>query len=256
MTVLLTLGPVLFYGLEVPEKISHIGGDHSLVTHKLVGGTRVVDAMGRDDADITWSGRFRAGSAETRAKLVDFLRIQGQPITLTWSIFNYQVIIKSFIAEYNNPNEIPYTITCAVVQDQTSPILTALLGLDSVLGSDLNGLLQIGTALNIPGVNKAIASVQSAMGAVQTFEGASSVVISGVQSAISLASVTVGSSITSNNAVVTASGSVGGVVAGGAPASLASSLLSQAKSFSALGSLYQAKNVLGRMFTNVGNSGN
>lgn len=255
MTVILTLGPVLFYGMEVPDKITHIGGDHALVVHKLVGGNRVVDAMGRDDADIQWSGRFRASSAEVRAKLVDFLRIQGQALDLTWSIFRYQVIIKSFVAEYTNPNEIPYTISCTVVQDYTSPLLTTLLGIDALIGTDLNALLQVATALNIPGVTKAVSAVSSAMGEVQTLEGATSTVISGVQSVVSVAATAVDVNITNHNSAVAASGNVAGVTAGGSPATIANGLTSQAASFNALGQLYQAKAMLGRMTVNLTNIG-
>lgn len=59
MTVILTLGPVLFQDFEVPEKIS-VGGEHSLVVHKLVGRARVVDAMGRDDAAKARARRLTA----------------------------------------------------------------------------------------------------------------------------------------------------------------------------------------------------
>jgi hypothetical protein len=255
MVVALTLGPVLFTDFEIPDKITGIGGKHMLAVHKLPGGNRVIDAMGRDDAPLKWSGRFRGSDAETRARLADFLRVQGQPIELAWSSFRYNVMVEEFEADYEQPFEIPYSITCMVVADETSPRLTALLGLDAAIGTDLNNVIQIGAALNVPGISTAIAGVSSATSTVSTFEGATSQTVTGVQGAITLAMSAVENSITSNNANVAPSGSVAGVVAGGDPASLASSLSSQAQSFTALGQLYQIQPALQRMFVNVGNGG-
>jgi hypothetical protein len=255
MTVVLTLGPILFDGFEIPDRISGIGGKQMLAVHKLPGGDRVIDAMGRDDAPIKWSARFRGSDAETRARLADFLRVQGQPIELAWSSFRYSVVIDEFEADYEQPFEIPYSITCLVVKDETSPLLTALLGLNAAIGSDLNNVIQIGAALNVPGINTAIAGVSSATSTVSTFEGATSQTVTGVQGAITTALSAVNGSIATNNATVAASGNVAGVVAGGSPASLASSLTSQSNSFIQLGQLYQIQPALQRMFTNVGNGG-
>ena len=255
MTVVLTLGPILFYGMEVPDKISGIGGKQMLAVHKLPGGNRVIDAMGRDDAPLKWSARFRGSDAETRARLADYLRVQGQPIELAWSSFRYTVVIDEFEADYEQPFEIPYSITCIVVQDETSPLLTALLGLDAAIGTDLNNVIQIGAALNVPGINTAIAGVSSATSTVSTFEGASSADVSAVQGAITTALSAVNGNIATNNTNVAASGSVAGVVAGGQPATLANNLSSQSQSFSDLGQLYQIQPALQRMFVNVGNGG-
>lgn len=251
MTVILTLGPVLFTDLEVPEHINP-NTKQNLVVHKLIGGARKIDAMGVDYEPIKWSGKFRGSAAEVRAKLMDYLAAQGKPLTLTWSIYKYTVLIDFFEADYNSPMEIPYSVTCTVVRDETSPLLTALLGLDAAIGSDLNNILQVGAALNVPGINTAIAGVSSATTGVQSFAGASTAVISAAQTAITGALAVVGSNITAGNTVVAASGSVAGATAGSSPASIASSLISQASSFSALGSLYQLQSSLGRMFTNVG----
>jgi hypothetical protein len=255
MAIALTLGPLLFADFEIPDRISGIGGRQMLTVHKLPGGSRVVDAMGRDDAPIKWSGRFRGSAAETRARLADFLRVQGKPIELAWSSFRYNVMVEEFQADYEQPFEIPYSITCLVVADETSPLLTTLLGLDAAIGTDLNNVIQIGAALNIPGISTAISGVQTATANVQTFEGATSQTVTGVQGAIKTALTAVNGSIATNNTNVAATGSVAGVVAGGSPTSLANTLTSQSNSFTALGQLYQLQPALQRMFVNVGNGG-
>ena len=57
MTTTVTLGGFAFQDFEVPERIP-AGGEQMLAIHKLVGGRRVIDAMGRDDAALEWSGYF------------------------------------------------------------------------------------------------------------------------------------------------------------------------------------------------------
>lgn len=130
-----TLGPVVLQGFEVPDKIK-IGGKQSLVTHQLIGGGRVIDAMGRDDMPLTWTGILLDGSATPRALLLDSLRVSGQILTLSWAVFSYQVVVEEFTADYEMAVKIPYSITCRVVQDNsnqpssTTPSLTATLGAD------------------------------------------------------------------------------------------------------------------------------
>jgi hypothetical protein len=256
MAVILTLGPVTFSDFEVPDEITGVGGDQSLVVHKLVGGNRIVDAMGRDDTDIKWSGRFRGQQAETRARLLDALRVQGQPIELTWASYRYQVCIKTFEARYTNPLEIPYSIIVLVIADDSYPLLPVAGGLDAVLGTDLNTLLQIANNTNIPAVTNAVLQIQNAMSPIPTFQGASATTVLGVQVALAAASGVVNSNIASNNTLVAASGSVGGVVGGGNPTTMATGLLTQEQSFTTLGQLYMLRPILTRMATNITNAGN
>ena len=223
MAVVLTLGPLLFTDFELPESIN-VGGKQMLVVHKLIGGDRSIQAMGRDDDDIRWSGRFRGSAAETRARLADFLRVQGQPLVLAWSSFRYLVMVE-FKADFRQQFEIPYSINCTVVSDLTSPILTALLGVDAAIGTDLNQAVQVGAALNIPGITSAISGISTTTAAVQTFEGASSTEISGVMGAIGLAQTAIAGQTATQNAIVAPSErTVAGVVAGQNPQALAASL--------------------------------
>ena len=64
------LGPVLLRDFEVPERIS-FGGRQAIVVHRLPGGARVIDAMGRDDAEIAFSGIFSGPDATRRARTLD-----------------------------------------------------------------------------------------------------------------------------------------------------------------------------------------
>ena len=107
LTLKTASGSFIFSGPEVPEKIS-IGGDQMLNTHKLVGGVRIVDAMGPDDQSLSWSGWFLYGNATARARFLDNIRRQGLPCTLTWDMFSYQVVISRFTADYEKHYKMPF----------------------------------------------------------------------------------------------------------------------------------------------------
>lgn len=121
MTTNLTLGPITFATYEIPQKIN-FGGSQALSIKQLVGGQRIVDAMGRVDDDITWSGLFFGSTANFRAKFLDQMRVGGLPWVLTWSIYNYSVVIKDFRPSFERTYQIPYTITVTIIQDLTKPI--------------------------------------------------------------------------------------------------------------------------------------
>ena len=78
MIVILTLGGVIFQDFEIPASIK-AGGEQKLDVKKFIGGSRIIDALGRDDADIEWSGRFRGSTAEQRCQQLNGMRVAGQP---------------------------------------------------------------------------------------------------------------------------------------------------------------------------------
>ncbi len=134
----LTLDDFIFRDAEIPEQIT-FGGDQKLAVHRLVGGSRVVDAMGRDDAALEWSGLFLGQDAVRRARHLDGLRIAGRQLDLTWNEFSYKVVIKSFRAPFERFYKIPYTISCEVVQDNSTPVTTqATPGVQELVKADLN----------------------------------------------------------------------------------------------------------------------
>ncbi len=123
----LKLGDMEFFGFGVPEKIPG-GGDHMVAVHQLPGGVRVVDAMGADDGELKWSGIFfgNSGTAATdQAQFLDNLRKTGKQVTLTWDIYTYSVLVSSLRWDFERHFQIPYEITCTVIEDQTQPVTTA-----------------------------------------------------------------------------------------------------------------------------------
>jgi hypothetical protein len=113
---LLTLGDFIFDHFEVPERIG-FGGRQQLAVHKLIGGARLVDTLGPDDAAIRWSGVFSGSDAGDRARALDAMRVEGLQLPLNWDAFCYLVLIETLSLQFNNPWWVPYQISCLVVRD-------------------------------------------------------------------------------------------------------------------------------------------
>jgi hypothetical protein len=141
---ILTLGPVVFDSFEIPENLS-FGGRQRLVVHNLPGGVKIIDAMGRDDADLSWSGIFTGPQAADRARLLDLMRAEGGVLPLLWDSFCYSVIISRFSAEYRNPFWLPYRITCAVVRDEAQGLPVSIVEAGAAVLADVAAAASFGT---------------------------------------------------------------------------------------------------------------
>jgi len=139
----LLLGTILFRGFELPERVRW-GGAQKLAVHHLPGGARVIDALGRDDADIVWSGVFSGSDAALRARALDLMRVDGGFWPLTWNWFFYTVVIAKFVADYARPNWIPYCITCKVVRDETASAVEMAVSLAANVLTDLSAATDLG----------------------------------------------------------------------------------------------------------------
>ncbi|MCW3477649.1 hypothetical protein [Limobrevibacterium gyesilva] len=171
----LLLGPVLFQTFELPERISW-GGAQRLTVHRLPGGARVIDAMGRDDAQITWTGVFTGSDGGLRARLVDLMRADGAVWPLTWDSFFYSVVVAEFRADYARANWIPYRIACTVLRDEAEALVEAGVSLaagvlgDLAAADGLGGVVDM-AALAVPGAaTRGTAAYDSA---VRSVDGAS-----------------------------------------------------------------------------------
>jgi hypothetical protein len=116
MMALLTLGGVELIDFEIPSDVI-FGGAQRLAVHTLIGGMRVVDVMGPDDASLRWAGVFSGPYAGDRARMFDAMRGAGATLGVSWDAFSYNVVIESLIMDYRNPWWIPYQISCVVVVD-------------------------------------------------------------------------------------------------------------------------------------------
>ncbi|HVJ54871.1 MAG TPA: hypothetical protein VM689_20595 [Aliidongia sp.] len=210
-----TLGGFAFQNFEVPNELP-FGGAQAITTHKLIGGGRVIDAMGRDDARLAWSGTFLSPDADLRARSLDALRVAGAPLALVWNAHRYLVVIQSFSPVYRRASEVPYRIACEIIQDQTQPALEPPESPDA----DFNtGLADAGAAL--PG-NQAVTGIQ---GFIQNASPAAQIGFGTVQQATSTLASVVSPGLDTVRTVLGVAGSIGG--AGAAQLSQISGVIAQ-----------------------------
>ncbi len=196
MTTALTLGAITFSNMEIPESIN-FGGEQSMKVHKLVGGMREINTMGRDDADPTWRGTFRGFTALYRARYLDSIRIAGTPLILTYSQMRYSVVVKSFHADFmRNGFVIPYEIVVVISEDLTQPILFAVPDtIDTAVQDALIQLMAIATLIKNPSFSAAVAGIAGLINEFSPLSNATTAQISSILSEISGAQGIVGEGI-------------------------------------------------------------
>jgi len=147
--VTLTLGGVPFKDMEIPEKIS-FGGKQRISVQNLIGGGRVVTALGIDDGNIKFSGVFSGRDAVSRVQILDAARAAGAQLPLCWDEFFYIVVIQEFAVEYQKTNLIPFSLICIVVTDPISEIV-----IDTISSANavLNDLESASSFINQSGLN-------------------------------------------------------------------------------------------------------
>ena len=246
-SVTVSIGGITLSGFEVPSKMP-FGGAQRVVVHKMPGGGRVVDALGPDDRDISWSGILRTGDggglpAMTRAGQLDALRQTGNRVTLSWGGTSRQVVVSSFTADYGDQGYlIPYSITCVVVSAAAAqqPTLLSSLASDIRASALLSGVsAAVGPAVAAAQAALPVAAVLTKGSA--TFVGLSAAV--GTASSVSLAAAQADDATLGT---LSAAGVVAGTPFGGL-ANLTAATAAQ----SALVSDGQAAALMGRAATNL-----
>lgn len=225
--VKLVLGSITFQDFEIPERINFGGKQHAAV-HKLIGGNRVVDAMGPDPDDVNWSGRFRGPNAMERAQALDAMRSAGAQVTLSYMSTFLVVLITDFKAEPERFYEIPYKITCTVVSDPINDSLGAIVdGIDTIIGNALTVAASFtagGTSAPQIATAAAVASVSSAVSAAGSLQDASAATLTTVSSTVYNSASTIDGIATGLDATI---GVGAGTLAGVDPNQMASFITTQ-----------------------------
>ncbi len=241
--IVLLLGPLVFQDFEIPAGIT-FGGTQRLAVHRLPGGTRVIDALGRDDAALTFAGIFTGSDATLRARAVDELRSAGLPLPLTWDVFFYSVVIDSFQADYRNSNWIPYRISCTVIRDEAAALIEAAASLaTSALADVSTALASAATAgIDLSATQPAILTSGATTSGTAAFASAQSSLVT-AQSALGDGLAASEASLSSVN------------FAGASTANAGIAGLSQATDAAGqLGQITQARAYLGRAAVNLANA--
>lgn len=247
-----TLDDFEFRDFEVPEEIN-FGGDQAVDIKRLIGGTRIVDAMGADDDPLEWSGMFRGEDALDRARQLDAKRRAGRALSLTYGELAYTVVIESFKSRYQSFYEIPYRISLVIISDDAEPAAGGeTVGVDEMVLADMVAANELRTAIPDAPLGGLMDTLSTAVGSVGSFAGAGLSTISGVLSPLAAVQDRVGELL---NAAETALGSVqavGSVIPGLSAADLSSGLLGQVYAARDAANLFDLQSVLGRMEVNLG----
>jgi hypothetical protein len=260
----LVLGEFQFGALEIPAEIE-FGGTQRLSIHELVGGVRVIDAMGRSDKPLSWSGLLLGSGRQTaggpivdtpavqRAQFLDGLRIGGQVQELSFGEFRYQVIVREFSANYQRHYQIPYRIVCEVVQDLTTPTQApGSTPIDQAMSTDAGTAQGLSDSIGNSTLSGLMTTLNSAISAVSSFAQAAQSTINGVLQPLAAVQAQVQVLITSTANVIGSVTTFGGVLPGSPIAVQAAKLTEQVTAVSQSSQLYNLRNVLGRMGSNLG----
>lgn len=161
----LRLGDFTFARGELPESIG-FGASQQLHVHTLVGGARVVDAMGAVPQRQQWSGWFIGPQALARSRFLKRLTEAGQPLVLRYGEFAYTVVIAEFSAEFRAGPNLPYSIALEVISDHGAAGARAgLPGLSQAVLQDLVGAAINAEAIGDSGLMADVGAVTSAVAA-------------------------------------------------------------------------------------------
>ncbi|MGH8220880.1 MAG: hypothetical protein ACREUT_20285 [Steroidobacteraceae bacterium] len=251
----LKLGDFTFQDEEVPEEIA-VGGEQRLVTKELIGGIRVVDAMGRIDDDLEWSGWLFGADAGARRALLQSYRVAGTALTLAWSDLRYQVIVKRFSARFKRQYLYAYQISFEVIADLTSTAGSgASSSIDEAVSGDLDTANTLASSVNDTGLTSLMSGLSSAVGMVASFSGASPSALNSVLQPLGATSERVATLQTSGDVSLQSAPGFAGIIAGGAGADMAMTFSAQFAAAQQLSSLAQLSGVLGRMNRNLASAG-
>jgi hypothetical protein len=246
------LGAFQFALFEIPEKISW-GGSQRIAVHELVGGQRQLQAMGRSDRSLIWSGLFMGLNATERARFLDTLRAQGAPQTLTFGQLAYSVLLKEFEPDYERFYQIPYRIECEVIADLANPVTSlAPASIDSDILTDYNAASLLAGPIGDSILTALLVTVGTAISAVASFANASRSSVSGVQQPMASVQARVAVLLASSEGTLGGVSSFGGVQPGVSGSISAASLGAQSSNMTQFNALLQLASVAGRMSANLG----
>jgi prophage DNA circulation protein len=246
------LGPFQFALFEIPERISW-GGSQRIAVHELVGGQRVLDAMGRSDRALVWSGLFMGQNATERARFLDTMRAQGLPQTLTFGQLAYSVLVARFEPDYERFYQIPYHLELEVIADLANPVTSvAPASIDSDILTDYDASNLLATEVADSTLTNLLTTLGVAIGAVASFSRASRSSISGVQQPLAAVQARVAVLLTNGEGVLGGVSTFGGVQPGVFGSVSAASISAQSANMTQFNALLQLGSLTSRMAANLG----
>ncbi|KJK22131.1 hypothetical protein UB46_23765 [Burkholderiaceae bacterium 16] len=250
--VVLKLGDITFQRNEIPEAMP-FGGEQALVVHRLVGGAKVVDAMGAFEGPIEWSGWFEGEGALSRALALDVLRTSGAPVVLQWSELSFAVVVRDFRPVFQRFYKIPYRITCEVVENLTlSTTGNGDLSIDDLINGDIASAGGLVSDIGDSTLSNIMETLNTAIKGVSSFANAAQSTLNSVlQPIAALRNQTQTLIAQVNNTLINVT-TLGGILPNNPIAQQVQKLSSQIVAAQQLPVLVQLDRVVGRAQLNVG----
>lgn len=248
----LKLGDVEFTSFEVPDQIS-LGAKQQMAVHKLIGGTRVVDVLGVDYDQISWSGIITGDTAGTRVGTLEKMRDAGNTVQLTLDNYIFDVVISSFVPTYVFTYKRPYSIELTVVERKDKPAgpKSVKEALDALVNGDMGKMLGLASSSGDSTLTGILSTVSDAIAPIQTFVEQTAATIQPIVQTITTAQQQVRDVITALEASASSVTTLGGLVPGNPVSTTVNNLLKQADAATRLPVLYQTQDLLGRLSKNV-----
>ena len=241
-----------FARYEIPENIN-FGGEQRTVKHEMVGGARVIDVLGAVPDDIEWAGMFVGLQAVDRAKYLDGIRKDGRKWTLIWSKFRFEVVVKSFKADFQQFHRIPYKIAFEVVTDLTKPVKSKPLpSLDQLIADDFGMAGILGAEINDESISDALVKANAALAVVGTLKSSGPSALANVLLPINQAKNAIPGMIATSGALIIGSGALGSATAGVNAQTQAANLNTSIDQLNKTGNLLSVDSLLGRLKNNLG----
>ena len=250
--VVLKLGDFTFQRNEIPESIA-FGGEQALVVHRLVGGTKVVDAMGDFTGPISWTGWIEGPDALARARQLTAMRAAGAAMVLSWSELQFAVVIREFEPDFQRFYKIPYRIVCEVVEDLTlSTAGTGDLSIDDLINGDMSAATDLADQIGDSTLTSLIETANGAVSAVSSFSNAAQSTLNSVLQPIAAVRTEVQTLIASANNTLINITTLGGIVPNNPIAAQVQRLGNQLAAAQQIPLLVQLDRTVGRVQLNVG----
>ncbi|WP_454751695.1 hypothetical protein [Cupriavidus necator] len=250
--VVLKLGDFVFERNEIPESIA-FGGEQALVVHRLVGGTKIVDAMGDYTGPISWSGWLEGQEALSRARQLTAMRAAGVALVLEWSELAYAVVIREFVPDFQRFYKIPYHITCEVVEDLT--LSTAGFGdfsIDDLIDGDMLEATGYADAIGDSTLSGLMGAANTAVKTVNSFANAAQSTLNSVLQPIAAVRNQVSTMIASVNNTLVNVTTLGGILPNNPIARQVQQISSQIVAAQQLPVLVAMDRTVGRVQMNIG----
>lgn len=141
-----TIGGVTFRSEEVPNPIPIGAGEQMLVVTDLIGGGRVVQALGVKPKSVTWNGRFiTAGQVFAKVRSLRLYMTTGVEVLFSWWGEIYFCRVKDFTPTFNHQNLCDYSITIEITRDKNGAFTVAA---NTSIDQQVQALLKSATVTN------------------------------------------------------------------------------------------------------------